>query len=307
MYKIFIATTTFGQYSNEPIDFIRSNNCKIDINKYGRKLKKEEYLNIISKYDGVLAGTELYDKDIINKATKLKTISRLGVGMDNIDMKYAKQKSIDVCSTTTSPALAVSELTLGLIIDLLRKITLQRKKLCDGIWSKEMGKLLSRKTLGIVGMGAVGKSLLQLVKGFNLSILAYDIVCDNDYAKANNFEYVSLDKLLKNSDVISIHLSLSNETSNLIDMKKIKIIKPDSILINTSRGEICDEESLIWALENNKLSGIGLDVFKDEPYNGPLIKYENAILTPHVGSYAREIRTQMEIEAAKNLIKGLNK
>jgi len=306
MKKIFVSTTTFSQYSNEPIQLLTSQGYDVVHNQLGRKLTEEEIQNDITVYDGVLAGTETYSASVLTEATNLKVISRLGVGLDNIDLDFAEKRNIRIYKTQTTPAPAVAELTLGLILGLLRKISEQNHQLKNGIWKKQMGELLTGKTIGIVGMGNIGKQLVKILRGFNLNIIAYDLHHDEKFAKEFNIRYTGLDSLLQNSDIVSIHLNLTDKTNKLFGYHTFEKMKRDAILINVSRGEIIDEESLIRSLDEKLIQGVGLDVFENEPYKGSLINYDNVILTPHIGAYAKEIRMQMELEAAQNLIKGLN-
>jgi len=306
MNKIGVTTTTFAQFSNEPLILFKSKGYDIIINEKGQKLNEDETAEFIIDCDGVIAGTEIYSQTVFDKVSKLKVISRLGVGLDNINLHYAQQRNIIIFKTKTSPALAVAELTIGLIIDVMRNISQQNSNLKSGIWQKEMGCLLYGKTLGIIGLGTIGKALVQISKGFHFNILAFDNQADNTFAKENDVTYCDLRTLLKSSDIVAIHLNLSDQTKYIIDQNKIKLMKPNAILINTSRGEIIDENALYEALKNNQLAGAGLDVFKNEPYNGQLTEIENVVLTPHIGGYAKELRIKMEIEAAQNLIKGLD-
>ena len=306
MYKTLIASTTFSLYNDKPIELLRKNKLEIIKNECGQKLSKTQLIELCKDCNSVLAGTEIYSKEIFDQLSNLKVISRLGVGIDNIDIEAAKQKGVKIYRTQTTPAPAVAELALGLMLDLARKISHQNNTLKSGTWKKEMGNLLQGKTLGIVGLGTIGKTLVKLVKGFNFDILAVDLNQDELFAKNYGVNYCNLDTLLCKSDIVSIHLNLTNDTNQLIDSTQISKMKPGSILINASRGEIIDEEALYKALKDEKILGAGLDVFKDEPYLGPLIECNNVILTPHIGSYAKELRIQMEIEAAENLIRGLN-
>ena len=276
----------------------------VGLNKKGRKLTSKEVIDILQDYDGVIAGTELYTKEILRQISNIKVISRLGVGMDNIDLEFAKSMDIKVYKSKTTPALSVVELTLGLILDLLRKINQQNNQLKTGVWNKQMGELLTNKTLGVVGMGNIGKQLVKILKGFNLNIIAHDLNQDEPFAKEYNIQYTELDLLLQKSDIISIHLNLTDETNRLFDYNTFKKMKKNAILINASRGEIINEADLIKALDGKLIRGVGLDVFEYEPYNGPLVNYDNVILTPHIGAYAKEIRMKMELEAAENLIEG---
>ena len=147
---------------------------------------------------------------------------------------------------------------------------------------------------------------MDITRGFQLKYLAFDLINDEVFAQENNVEYWDLSYLLENADIISIHLNKTKENVNLINMSKLKKMKPSSIIINTSRGEIINEHDLEIAVKDGVIAGAGLDVFQEEPYNGPLTNYENVILSPHIGSYAQEIRMAMELEAVNNLIEGLN-
>ena len=303
--KILIAPSTFSSFDESPIKIIEDNNFEIIKNEYGKKLNHDQLLNLSKNCIGIIAGTEKYTKEVLIQMPNLKVISRLGVGMDNIDLDFAVKQKIKIYKSETSPSLAVAELTLAHILNLLRKITHSNNNLKKGKWVKSMGMLLSGKKLGIIGLGNIGKKLVKLCSGFNLEIIAYDKYRDQSFADEHNVVYKPLDDLLSQSDIISIHLNLTNETHSLIGKEKLKLVKKSAILINTSRGEILDEDSITKCVEDRLISGVGLDVFSKEPYSGPLIKFENVILTPHISAYAKEIRIKMELESSKNLIKGL--
>lgn len=303
--KIFVATSTFGLNSDKPIEMLKNADINHQSNSEGKVLNTVEAINILYDVKGIIAGTEAYTENTLNQLPNLKVISRLGVGMDNIDLKAAEKKGIQVFKTKTTPAKAVAELSLGLMLDIQRKISKQFYDLIGGTWNKQMGSLLSGKTLGIIGLGTIGKSLVELVNGFNFNLLAFDQIKDQSFGAKYNITYCGLDSLLKNSDIISIHLNLSSQTKNLINRARLNLMKPDSILINTSRGGIVDEQALYEILINRKIKGCGLDVYSQEPYDGQLTSLENVVLTPHIAAYAKEIRVKMEIEAVENLISGL--
>jgi len=304
--KIGICTTTFGKVSPEPIKILNENNFQLLMNNLHRKLYDNEIIELASDCIGIIAGNETYSKEVLNELKKLKVISRLGVGMDNIDTEYVNNKNIKVFKTNTTPALAVAELTLGLIFNLSRKISYHHINLKNKRWDKNMGELVSGKTLGIIGLGAIGKTLLKLVSGFGLKILAYDRIIDQGFSDKKGVKYCNINELMEASDIISIHLNLDKDTYHLIDMPKIKLMKNSAIIINTSRGGIIDEDALYLSLSKNKIAGAALDVFNNEPYDGPLCSLDNVILTPHIGAYAREVRMRMEIESVINLLQGLD-
>ena len=288
MPEIFLAPSSFGHYSFRPKNILEEYNFTLRGNSLGRKLLPEEIVDLAYNADGIIAGTESYSEDVINKLPNLKVISRLGVGLDNIDLKIADEKGIKV-SITNSPAPAVAELILGLMLDIKRRISNQNQNLKEGKWEKKMGSLLQGNTLGIIGLGTVGKALIRLVQGFDFIVLAYDQVKDEKFQREYNVQYTELNTLLKESDIVSLNINLTDQTKYLINKTRLKLMKSDSVLINTSRGEIVDELALYTALKNGELAGAGLDVFEQEPYLGPLIELENVVLTPHIGSYAKEI------------------
>ncbi len=305
--KILIAPTTFCIFDSKPVERLKESGFNIVKNDTGRKLSPEEIVGLGNDCVGVIAGTEMYSKETLEQLSNMKMISRLGVGMDNIDLDSAKECRIKVCRTQTTPAPAVAELALGLILDSFRKISMQHCLMKSGKWQKKMGSLLSGKTLGIIGLGVIGKHLVCLTQGFGLKYLAFDKIKDEKFAQDYAVEYCELEALLSRSNVVSVHLSLSNATKSFIDYEKIKMMKSDAVLVNTSRGSTIDEGGLIKALKENLISCAALDVFEPEPYCGELLDFENVILTPHIGAYAKEIRVKMELESVENLIVGLNK
>ena len=303
--SIFVATSSFASYSSLPLELFNQEGLVVKINPTGRKITSDELLSSAKDCIGLIAGTEQYSKDVLSKMKNLKVISRLGVGIDNIDINEAKKLNIKVFTTQTSPSLAVAELTISLILNLARKIPLMNAQMKEGKWEKSMGTLLNQKTLGIIGLGTIGKKVVQLLTGFNLKILAFDTMKDEEFSRKHEIDYCSLDELLRNSDFVSIHLNATRENYHLINKSKLNLMKEDAFLINTSRGEVIDERTLEETLRLGKLGGAALDVFEKEPYDGTLNGLENVFLTPHIGSYAREIRIKMEIDATKNLINGL--
>ena len=305
MKNILVATTTYSKYSPEPLNLLNSRDFLVDKNDKGRKLTDDEIFTLVSHYDGIIAGTESYDERILNQAKQLKVISRLGTGNDNINLKVANQLGIAIVNTKTSPALGVAELAFGLIFDLYRNIRYHNENLRNGIWEKRMGSLISGKTLGIVGLGSIGRELVKITHGFGLKYLVNDIIKNPIIDKSSNLKYCTFKDVFTKSDIVSIHTNLTEENRNLVDYEILKMMKPSSILINTSRGEIINEKDLIKALEKNLIAGAGLDVFSTEPYRGKLLGFNNVVATPHIAGYTKETRSKMELEAAKNLIKEL--
>jgi len=302
--KVLITTSSFGKYDSAPLDILKEKGCEVMLNPYKRKLTKEETLSLYSDgVNAVIAGLEIIDEDVISKAAELKVISRCGTGMDNVDLDAADKAGIKVFNTPSGPTHAVAELTIGLIFSLLRSIPVSDKGIRAGVWKKPMGRLLRDKQVGIIGFGHIGRLTASLLRNLGAKVVYYD-----PYIKNTEMDGVSgktLEQLLKESDIVTLHLSYSKETDKLIGRDQLVLMKDTAYLVNTSRGGIVDEEALYDALKNGTIAGAAIDVFSNEPYEGPLKEIENVILTPHMGSYAVEARVGMEVESAENLLKGL--
>jgi D-3-phosphoglycerate dehydrogenase len=301
--KIFISTSSFGDFSSEPIDLLKREGFEVIINPLGRKLNEKETIEFLNDKVGVIAGTEKYSEAVISELPLLRVISRVGVGVENVDFEAVSHRSISVVTTKTDLSKAVAELALALIFDISRKISYHNDLLKSGKWSKSIGRLIHGKTLGIMGLGRIGKSLVEITSGLGLKYIAFDTYKDEAFAADHNINYVNEIDLLKQSDIISLHFKYSPELYHFLSSEKLELIKNDAVLINTSRGELIDEKALFSLLCEKKIGGVGLDVFHEEPYYGLLCELPNVVLTPHIGSFVKEIRSDMEMEAVQNLIK----
>tara|TARA_A100001015_G_scaffold295528_1_gene374629 strand:- start:181 stop:1074 length:894 start_codon:yes stop_codon:yes gene_type:complete len=293
--KLFIATSTFDAENQGLLKVLKINKVKFNLNPLKRKLNSKELIRYSENATHIIAGTELYNKEILSKLKNLKMIFRLGSGIDNIDLGIAGIKKIKVIKSEVTLEKAVGELTVGLIINLLRKISLHNQNLKKNIWKKQMGNLLFGKTVGIVGYGKIGKYVEKILKNFGVKILI------NDKKKVKN--KTSLKNLIINSDIITLHTNYNNENLNLLNKNNLKFLKKNSIIVNTSRPEIIDYNYLYKILKLKRIKGAALDVFNKEPYSGKFRLLDNTILTPHIGSYAKEIRVAMEKEAVNSIIK----
>jgi len=226
--------------------------------------------------------------------------------MDNIDFKKIKELGVTVKNTPDGPTRAVAELTVGVIFDLLRKISFKDRQLRNGNWNKEMGSLLQDKKVGILGLGRIGRTVAELLVGLGAKVAGTDIKPDVKWLEINKVPLLALEELIKESDILCIHISYSKDSRHIIGKKEIESMKEGTYLVNLSRGGIVDEDALCQALESNHLAGAALDVFEREPYTGPLRELDNVVLTPHIGSYARVSRLEMEIQAVKNLLESLS-
>ena len=242
-------------------------------------------------------------KEVLDNAEKLKIIARCGVGVDNVDLEFAKSKNIFVTNSPSANLISVVELTVALIISASRKLSLADAHLKNGQWNRSefLGYELYGKTLGIVGFGKAGRLVAERMKSFGMSIVFYDpYVTDWNGSE----ESLELDDLLRTADVVSIHVIKTKDTENLISKDKLDLLKQNSIIVNTSRGGVLDEEYLMALLESEKIFGAGLDVYSDEPpenvdrYNGL-----NLVTTPHIGASTNEAQLKAGLETIENIKK----
>ena len=301
--KILITPRSFASFSDKSLKMFTERGYEIKRNNTGRPYEKEEMLKLIRDIDGIIIGIDELSAEIIEGADALKVISKYGIGLDNIDINTATNKKIIVTSTPTANVDAVADLAFGLILSLARRIPEADKKTKSGKWEKIIGKSVWEKTLGVIGLGKIGRQVVKRAKGFEMNILAFDIVEDKKFVQKYGIKYVNLEKLLRKSDYISIHIPLSDATRGMISYEELEKMKKDAFLINASRGGIVDEEALYDALRNNKLRGAALDVYNNEPLReSPLKELDNVIMTPHIGAYTEEAIENMSIQAAQNLI-----
>ncbi|MDR3696323.1 phosphoglycerate dehydrogenase [Mucilaginibacter sp.] len=305
MSKILTSPSSFGQISNEPFDLLTEAGFEIINNPYGRKLTEDEVIDLAKDCIGIVAGVEPLTARVMDALPKLKCISRVGIGMDSIDLNYASQKGIIIRNTPDGPTRAVAELTLGMTLALLRKIPQAHYDLKNKVWKKQTGNLLFNKVIGVVGLGRIGKLVSQLFIGLGNPVIGYDPFADEAWALKYGVKLSDFETVLKTADITTVHVPGNEDGSAVIGVREIDLLKPSSFLINISRGGIVDEQALYEALVQKKLSGAAIDVFSVEPYSGNLCDLDNVVLTPHLGSYAEEGKLLMEIDAVNNLINAL--
>jgi D-3-phosphoglycerate dehydrogenase len=299
--QIAITTSSFGKESSEPVDLLRAAGFTLVVNPHGRKLTKPETVELVRAADGLIAGTETLDREVLTQLPRLRVISRVGTAVDNVDQVCAAERCIPVYNTPDGPTDGVAELTLAGLLALLRRVPQADASIRRGEFAKPMGRLLRGKTVAIVGLGRIGKALSKLLQPFAVTILAVDPVRDEKFAEQFHVRYVSLEEALPQADVVSLHLAGSPKAA-LLGEAQLARMKAGAMLVNVARGGWVDENALLAALQSGKLGGAYLDVFTAEPYKGPLAELENVVLTSHIGSYALECRVGMEVEAAEKVI-----
>ncbi len=303
MNTLVISTSSFDIDNNPPLQHLLQNGTHIITNPHRRKLTEDEIIELLSSgATGLIAGIEPLTERVFQSAKHLKVISRCGAGLDSVDLAAANAHGITVLNTPEAPAQAVAELTMGFILALLRQIHSIDHSVRNGEWPRTQGHLLAAQTVGIIGLGHIGRRVARLCQAFEATVIAHDPYASLAPA---DIMLLPLEQLLVTADVITLHLPYSADTHHLLNAKAFAAMKSETIVINAARGGLVDEHALAEALQSGKISAAALDVFEQEPYHGPLIDSGNTLLTSHVGSLARESRQRMEIEAAENLVQGL--
>lgn len=274
-------------------EILQKNGLKIT---YEPEITPDQIKEKISNFDIVVVRSRTkITKEMIDRATQCKIIARVGVGLDNIDVDAAKAKGIRVINAVEGAMNAVAELVLGLMLSLAREIPRADREIRNGNWLKKelMGSELSGKYLGIVGLGNIGKRLAKLARGLNMNIIGFDVMpIADDFARDVGLIKADIDTLLSSADYISFHVPLTETTHHLVNSKRISTMKKTAYIINTSRGEIIDEDALHNALKEGKIAGAALDVFEKEPAVGnKLTTLPNVVCTPHIGAQTKEAQT----------------
>jgi D-3-phosphoglycerate dehydrogenase len=307
MAKAFISTIPFAENDLTPVRLLQQAGVDLVINPIGRKLKEDELADLIGDYDVLIAGTEPITEKVMARASRLKLIARVGIGLDSVDLTAARRRGIRVCYTPDAPAKAVSDLTLGLMLSLLRQVHVSNAQMHAGRWQRFFGRRLGEVTIGVIGMGRIGIGVLARLQGFGCQrVLVNDIRPNRNLETAFRFEWADKERIYREADVISLHLPLNGQTRDLIRRQELELMKPDALLINTARGGIVNEADLYAVMKAGHLAGAAIDVFEQEPYDGPLREIERCLLTAHMGSMSIDCRTRMEIEATMDAVRFLS-
>ena len=300
---VAITTSSFGNGGDAPFDMLRKRGIDFRLNPHGRTLEADELIEMLVGCQGVVAGTEIYDKKVLSQVKGLKIISRCGVGVDAVDVEECRRLGIKVTTTPDGPVYAVAELVMAFVLDLLRHVTFMHEDMRKGIWKKYMGRLLRGKTMGILGFGRIGRAVAELSKALGARVVFYDpLVSSNE----EGCQRLKLKDFWPEIDILTIHMPFSEENKNFVGAQQMALMRKEAVVVNCSRGGILDEAALKVALDEEKLAAAALDVYDKEPYQGILRSHPKVLLTPHIGSYAKEARFQMECDAVTNLIAGLN-
>ena len=285
-------------------DILQKNGLKIT---YEPEITPDQIKEKIGNFDIVVVRSRTkITKEMIDRTNKCKIIARVGVGLDNIDVDAAKTKGIRVINAVEGAMNAVAELVLGLMLSLAREIPRADREIRNGKWLKKelMGTELSGKYLGIVGLGNIGKKLARYARALNMNIIGYDVIpIPEDFSREVGLIKADLDTLLSSADYVSFHVPLTQSTHHLVNSQRLVKMKKNAYLINTSRGEIIDENALYGVLKEGKIAGAALDVFETEPAVGnKLVTLPNVICTPHIGAQTKEAQALAANVIAEKII-----
>lgn len=286
--RILVTPTSFGKHDPSLCAELESQVGEVIYNTSGKPLSSAELARLLPGMDACIAGLDSFDRAAIAAADRLKVIARYGVGLDRVDLQAAKEKGIVVTYTPGANSVSVAELTIGLMLSLARHIPAAAQAAARGEWPRYIGVTLAGKTIGLIGLGSIGRQVAQRLSGFECHILAYDVQPEAEFAQKQGVIFTSLEELLAQSDFVSLHLPLLPETHQMVDAAFIAKMKPGAYLINTARGELIDEDALLEALKSGRLRGAALDCFQVEPPGAdhPLLKMPQVIATPHMGAHS---------------------
>jgi len=305
--KIFVATYPFGLCGEEPIKVLNSTeDIEIVYNSLGRRLESGEVGDLLCDAHGVIAGTEPYTVEELDKAENLEVISRVGVGLDNVDFQACRDRGITVTFTPEPPADSVADLTIAQMVNLLRGVYHSDRSVHKGLWDRVVGYLVSEVKIGILGVGRIGTRVIKRLKPFGANVYACDTNPNYAFGKQYGVKWVEKNELFEICDLVSIHIPMNEANRSCVGFKELSRMKEGSFLINTARGPIIDEQALESIMINKHLGGVALDVFWDEPYRGTLTQFDNVILTAHLGGSAHYSRYLMELGAAIDCVKVLH-
>ena len=288
-YKVLVASRSFGKATPDVFERLKAAGAEIVPNPLERAPTEADMLSLIKDVDVLISGTEPVSKRVLAVANTLRGIAKHGVGYENIDLAAAKAKKIPVAIAGGTITNSVADMTMGLLLALARKIPAGDRAVKAGRWPRAVGVELAGKTLGIVGLGQIGKALCRRAKGFEMAVVACDTVQDEAFAAQWGVQYVELETLIKTADFISLHAPGGKQTRRLMSSERLAMMKPTAYLINTARGELIDEGALYVALKRNQLAGAALDVFEEEPPGmNPLFELDNFIAAPHSAGQTTE-------------------
>jgi D-3-phosphoglycerate dehydrogenase len=282
--------------------------CRVIVPTVNERLEESDLLPIIGDIDGTICGDDRYTRNVLENAPRLKVISKWGTGIDSIDREACQDLGIRICNTPNAFTIPVADSVFAYMLAFARQTPWMDDHMKSGRWEKIPGRTLSECTIGIVGVGNIGREVARRAMAFGMNVLGADIQpIDKHFLSATKMEPTSLEDLLRRSDFVTLHTDLNPTSQHLMSTKQFGLMKPTSILINTSRGPVVDEAALVRALQKKQIAGAGLDVFEVEPLpaSSPLLKMENVLLAPHNSNSSPAAWERVHVNSIRNLMTGL--
>lgn len=306
--KILITPRAFAKSDGTQVKRLEEKGYCVHVNETGKSYSYDEFIKLSKDVEGIIIGVDEADENMLQHANKLKAIAKYGVGVDNIDLNAAKKQGIKISRTVGSNSVSVAEHAISLMFALEKNIVSNCLSVKNGQWDKSYSTEMKDKTIGIIGFGNIGKEVVRIAQGIGMNVYAHDLYpIDVEYAKKHNVKISTFEELITNSDVITVHLPLTETTQSLINKEVFKKMKPTSIIINAARGGVVNENDLFDALSSKEIAGAGFDVFSKEPpvTTEPLLQLDNFILTPHTASKTKEADENTMRLAVENIMKDL--
>lgn len=307
-YRILLTSTSFQDTPGSHHDLL--NQQGFDVTRLRGPVKEQVLLEVIDQYDGIICGDDEITRTVIKKgmAGKLRIISKYGIGLDKVDVKAARELGIPVTNCPGVNQVTVAEHVFALLLSFVKNIVPESNHLKNQKWIRLIGTELSGKTMGILGMGNVGKEVAKRATAFGMKVIGFDIFKDEDFATKYGIDYVSnADAVLRKSDIISLNMSLNEETQGIIGEKALTLMKYGVIIINTARAGLVSQDAIVDGIKSGKISGYLTDVLEEEPMvkDHPFLKYEQILITPHIGSRTYENVVKQATMSIENLLKHL--
>ena len=300
---MLVTTHPFGEIDRDPIQLLENEGIPFTPNPFRRRLTEEELAEWIAPYEALIAGTEPITEAVLRKAPNLRLIARVGIGLDSVALNVARSLGIAVTYTPSAPSPGVAELTIGQMLALLRRTVTADSEIRRGVWQRRIGRRLGLMTVGVIGVGRIGRLVIEHLRGWGTRVLANDLKRDLEFARRAGCEWTDVNTIFREADIITLHVPLTPRTRGMIGKRELAMMKPDAILINTARGEIVDEAALAATLRAHPGFAAAIDVFAEEPYRGELTALPNCVLSAHMGSATRDCRLRMELEAAQEVVR----
>jgi D-3-phosphoglycerate dehydrogenase len=285
---VLVTATSYGISDPRLRSELETQVGRVIYNTTGHPLTAAELIPLLAECDGCIAGLDEFNREALSAASRLKVIARYGVGVDRVDLEAAREKGIVVTNTPGANAVSVAELTIGLMLCLARSIPALSAATHAGGWPRLPGVALEGKTVGLLGLGAIGRQVARRLCAFDCRLMAYDPSPDEAFARRHNVELAPADEVIRQADFLSLHVPLTPETRHMVNADFLSRMKQGAYLINTARGEVVDEQALYEALTSGHLRGAALDAFQREPPgpDNPLLALPQVIATPHTGAHA---------------------